>query len=418
MTSQRTVPILRLPFSEDDVAFLQSGMADILASEMLTLGKYTRMFEEAFASFAGTRYALAVSNGTAALDLIFRGLDIRDASVVVPTNTFLASALAPMHSGNRVIFADANPETLCLDTEDVRRRLCPDTKAVVLVHVAGVVSPDYYELKRLCEERDLYLIEDAAHAHGCTLDGKPAGSLGHAAGFSMFPTKVLTTGEGGVLTTNDEALFQQASMLRNQGKNPALNNAISEVGHNFRLSELTALMGVRQLEKASVIIEERQRAAQFYDDALTGVKGLRPLRLPPGVTSSYYKYVCFLEPGVARADVKRIMKEQYGVSLTGEVYAGLCHQEPLWIRHTYCGKPRDGELPVCVHGQVCLEPQVDFPKAQEVAQRHICLPVYPGLSDAELHHVAESLKRTLRAIERSESMVVRGKRSEFGEGDD
>ena len=398
MSSQPSVPILRLPFFEDDIPFLQRGLEDILTSGMLTLGKYTRQFEEMFAHFAGTQYALAVSNGTAALDLIIRGLGIRDASVVVPTNTFLASALAPMHSGNRVIFADAEPETLCMDPEDVRRRLCPDTRAVVMVHVAGVMSASYYELKKLCQEHDLFLIEDAAHAHGCTLDGLSAGSLGKAAGFSMYPTKVLTTGEGGMLTTDDEELYQRASMLRNQGKNPALNGAISEVGHNFRLSEITALIGVRQMEKAPVVLAERQRVARFYDEALQELRGVTPLKLPPSTTSSYYKYVCFLEPGLDRNKVKRIMKEQYDVALTGEVYSSLCHQEPIWERYTYCGRPRNGADSVCVHGPVCLEPQADFPAAEDVALRHICLPLYPGLTDEQLHHVVGSLERTVRQL--------------------
>ena len=387
MSNHVSVPILRLPFSEDDVSFLKSGLEDIVSSGLLTLGKYTRRFEELFASFAGTRYALAVSNGTAALDLVFRGLGIRDGSVIVPTNTFPATALAPMQSGNRVIFADADPKTLCLDYRDVQDKLCADTRAVVLVHVGGVISPAYYDLKTLCQQRGMYLIEDAAHAHGCTIDGRPAGSLGHAAGFSMFPTKVLTTGEGGMLTTDDEHLYHRASMMRNQGKNPELNGAITEMGHNFRLSEFTALVGVRQMEKAPAILEERQKAARFYDQALQEVQGIHPLRLAPGATSSYYKYICYLEPGLDRKDVKRIMKEQYDVALTGEVYSTLCHQEPLWQRYTYCGRPRDGDESTCVHGRACLEPQVGFPGAEEVAQRHICLPVYPGLTDAELRHV-------------------------------
>ena len=260
------------------------------------------------------------------------------------------------------------------------------------------MSPAYYDLKRLCQERDLFLIEDAAHAHGCTLDGRPAGSLGHAAGFSMFPTKVLTTGEGGTLTTDDEELYQQASMLRNQGKNPALNGAISEMGHNFRLSEFTALIGVHQMEKASSIVAERQRAARFYDRALQEVRGVRPLQLAPGATSSYYKYICYLDPGINRDQLKRIMREQYDVSLTGEVYASLCHQEPIWERHTYCGRPRNGNESVCIHGSACLEPQVDFPGAEAVAQRHICLPVYPGLTDAQLNHVVNSLEHTLQQL--------------------
>lgn len=398
MSSQSTVPILRLPFDEEDTQYLQAGIETILASGMLTLSRYTQEFEEAFASFAGTRFALAVTNGTAALDLIFRGLGIRDSTVIVPTNTFLASALAPMQSGNRVIFADADPETLCLDPEDVRRKITDETRAIVMVHIGGIMSPACHDLLRLCEKKGIYLIEDAAHAHGCTLDGKPAGSIGHAAGFSMFPTKVLTTGEGGVVTTDDGDLYNTVSMMRNQGKNPNLNGAISEFGHNFRMSEFTALLGVRQMEKSSQVIQERQRAASFYDAALPEIKGVRPIHLAAGATSSYYKYVCYLEGGIDRGDLKRIMREEHGVSLTGEVYATLCHQEPIWERYTYCGRPRNGDKVVCPHGKDCLEIQSEFPGAQKVADQHICLPVYPGLSESQLHQVVDSLDQTLRHL--------------------
>ena len=395
MRDDISVPILRLPFSEEDVAFIQQGVAEVFASGNLTLGPHTRRFEEMFADFAGTRFALAVNSGTAALDLIFEGLGIRDSSVIVPTNTFLASALAPMHNGNRVIFADADPATLCLDAGDVRRRIAQDTRAVVLVHIGGVMSPAYYDLVELCREKGMYLIEDAAHAHGCAIDGRPAGSLGSAAGFSMFPTKVLTTGEGGVLTTDDGDLYAKASMLRNQGKNPALGGSISEPGHNFRMSEITALVGVRQMERSEEIIEERRRAAAFYDQALQEVRGIRPLALPTGTTSGYYKYICYLEPGVDRAAVKKTMRENYRVSLTGEVYASLCHQEPIWQGYTYCGRPRQGSDNVCVHGAACLERQEGYPGAEDASTRHICLPVYPGLTEEQLQHVTDSLERTL-----------------------
>ncbi|MCH7655871.1 MAG: DegT/DnrJ/EryC1/StrS family aminotransferase [Chloroflexi bacterium] len=392
------IPVLRIPFDGDDRRFLQEGWEGVLDSGQLTLSKHTQEFEEAFREFSGTKYAVAVNSATAALEVILRALDVQDASVIVPTNTFLATALAAVHAGNRVIFADSDPATLALDPDDVARRITPDTRAVILVHIGGVITPRIAELKALCDERGLHLIEDCAHAHGCSIDGRMAGSLGVAGAFSFFPTKVLTTGEGGMVTTDDERVYNRVRMLRNQGKNPDLGNRISEVGHNFRMSELTALVGVQQMRAAPRLIEERRRAAAFYDAALGAVEGITPLPLPEGVESSYYKYVAYLDPDIDRAALKRTLRERYEVALTGEVYAELCHEEPLWERYTYCGRLR-GERVACTRwpGCGCGEPAGDFPGARRISERHVCLPVYPGLGEDELAYVVESLSAALPA---------------------
>ncbi|MDA1228168.1 MAG: DegT/DnrJ/EryC1/StrS family aminotransferase [Chloroflexi bacterium] len=392
------VPILRIPFDDQDRQFIHDGMDDILDSGFLTLGKWTTQFEEMFAAFAGTRHCVAVNSGTAALEVILRALGIQDASVIVPTNTFLATGLAAIHAGNRIIFADSDRETLSLDVADVERRITADTKAVILVHIGGIMSPAWKDLKALCDRRGLYLIEDCAHAHGSSIDGQPAGSLGVAGAFSFFPTKVLTTGEGGAIVTDDEELFRKSRMIRNQGKNPDVGNRISELGHNFRMSEFNALVATQQMRKADSILEERRSIAEFYDRELVNIEGLRPLRTfgPSG----YYKYLVSLAEGIDRDQLKSVMRADHGVSLTGEVYAELCHDEPLWDSFTYCGKMRNGSREVCDHkdGVACTDRQTGFPNAEYISRSHICLPVYPGLSEEQLGHVVRSLEATLRQI--------------------
>ena len=166
------IPILRIPFDQDDLDFLQHGVEEVLNSGFLTLGKYTQEFESSFQAFSGAKHCIAVNSCTAALEVIVRALDIEGGSVIVPTNTFLATALAPMHAGNRIIFADSDPETLCLDVADVARRIEDDTRAVILVHIGGNITPQLNELKSLCDARNIYLIEDCAHSHGSTIDGQ------------------------------------------------------------------------------------------------------------------------------------------------------------------------------------------------------------------------------------------------------
>ena len=395
---KRNIPILRIPFAREDYDFLRQGVEEVLGSGLLTLGKYTREFESAFGEFTGAKHCVAVNSCTAALEIIVRALGIEGASVIVPTNTFLATGLAAMHAGNRVIFADSDPATLCLDVADVERRIQEDTRAVILVHIGGNITPQYYQLKALCEARNLYLVEDCAHSHGSTIDGRSSGTLGIAGAFSFFPTKPLTTGEGGMVVTNDDAVYEQAIMLRNQGKNPALGSHISEMGHNFRMNEITALMGVQQTRKAPDVIQDRRRIARYYDQALQDVGGLRPISIAPNTLSSYYKYIAYLEPTYERSEVKRIMREKYGISLPGEVYADLCHSEPIWERYTYCGKRRSDAGPVqCTRWPDCgcQKPQQGFPGAEYIGKHHLCLPMYPGLADEELMYVVESLARTL-----------------------
>ena len=383
-------------FSSGEIA----EVVQSLESGWVGTGPKVAHFEELFAEFTGAGYCVAVSNGTAALEIILRALGIEEQSVIVPTNTFLATAFAVIHSGNRVIFADSDRETLCLDVEDVRRRVIDDTRAVILVHIGGVITPQVHDLKRLCQERDLYLIEDCAHAHGCALAGQQAGTLGVAGAFSFFPTKVLTTGEGGMITTDDENLYRRAMMIRNHGKNPEMGNRMSEVGNNQRMSEVTALLGVQQVRKAPAVIEERRRVARFYDAALSEVDGVRALILPDALYSSYYKYIAYLDERYARAQVKRVMKEKYGVSLTGEVYADLCHTEPVWERYTYCGRQRLNRDIACTRWPSCGcdQPQTDFPGAEYASHHHLCLPLYPGLTEVELTYVVDSLKHTLSEL--------------------
>lgn len=394
----REIPILRIPFSDADTRSLQEGWDQVLGSGFLTLGTFTQRFEDMFREFTGAKYAVAVANGTAALEIIIRALGIEGKSVIVPTNTFLASALAVAHAGNSVIFADSDPDTLSLDPEDVARKIQDDTAAVMIVHIGGIISPATEIIRGLCERRGIQLIEDCAHAHGSTSGGKHAGLLGAAGGFSFFPTKTLTTGEGGMVITDDQSVYENALMIRNQGKNPALGGKISEFGHNWRISEFTAVVGVHQMEKAPEILASRRSIAGFYDDALQEFKGIRPLQLPPDTTSSYYKYIAYLEPEYQRTDVKRVMKEKYGVSLPGEVYADLCHDEPLWDKFTYCGKQtNDAEQVQCNRwpGCGCDRRQEYFPGADYISKHHLCLPMYPGLEREDLDYVVNCLDRTM-----------------------
>jgi dTDP-4-amino-4,6-dideoxygalactose transaminase len=397
MTDNSSIPILRIPFDHADREQIHESIDEIFDSGYLTQGEFTEEFERKFASFTGVDHAVACSNGTAAIELALRGLSIEGQSVIVPTNTFIATAYAAMHAGNRVIFADSDPETFALDPDDVRARIEEDTAAMIPVHIGGVVTDAMDELRAICEAHNLAFIEDAAHAHGSELDETKAGAFGDAGAFSFYPTKVLTTGEGGIVTTDDDELTTQIRQLRNHGKNPEEANAITHVGNNWRMSEFNAAVGVQQMDGAEERIERRQEIAAFYDEHVPDVPGLEPLELPEGATSSYYKYIVKLDDGIDRTELKERLQAEHNVSLTGEVYETLAHEEPLWEKYTYCGARRDGpeRVPACEMWPECgcESRQTDgFEGASEMADSHTCLPTYPDLTQAEHEHVIESLR--------------------------
>ena len=184
------VPAARIVFPADDRAEIAAAVTEILATGSLTLGPYTRRLEEAFAAAHGARYAAATSSGTAALDIALRVAGVRGRDVIVPANTFYATAAAVLQAGGNPVFADIDPGTFALSPATVEAALTPDTAAVVLVHIGGLISPLADDLARLCEARGITLVEDAAHAHGSTFQGRFAGSFGACAAFSFYPTKV------------------------------------------------------------------------------------------------------------------------------------------------------------------------------------------------------------------------------------
>ena len=371
------IPILRIPFTDEGISFVQNAIGEVLKSGQLAMGKYVAEFERRFSDFVGTKYAVGVNSGTSALEICLRAIDVRDYSVIVPTNTFMATATSVIHAGGRVIFSDVLKRDMCMDAEDLKEKIQKDTKVVILVHIGGMISTRLRAIQEICEDHKLVLIEDAAHAHGSTIDGKKAGALGIAGAFSFYPTKVMTCGEGGMITTDDKELHKKALMLRDHGKPDHRFNKHVEFGYNWRLSEIHAIIGLEQMNKIDWILSERRRVARTYDEKLRGAEGVELIKIPTNVESSYYKYIVYLKEGVGRDYVKDKMKNEYGVELTGEVYADPCHSQPVFKKYPEMMLNKEGDR---------------FPGAEYVCNRHICLPLYPGLTEEEVSYVIESLK--------------------------
>ena len=368
---KRTIIPTKYEFPPEEVDFIMQNFREILETHaFLTMGKHCKAFEGAFAKYIGCRYAVSVNSGTGALEIILRALGIEDWEVIVPTNTFAATVFAVIRAGGRPVFADCT-EDMTVDPRDVASKITSKTKVVVTVHVGGLISPHTYKLMEMCRDKRLYLIEDAAHAHGSMLDGKKAGRFGVAAAFSFFPTKVMTTGEGGMIVTNDDEIYHKAILLRDQAKVEG-KNYHEEIGYNWRMTEVQALMGIAQLRHIERFIDRRNEIARIYDEGLAEIGSLSPLKVPSTVRHNFYKYIVFIK-GHDPQELQRRLKDDYGINLSGCVYELPCHLQPAFAKF------KQGDLRV----------------SEELCRCHICLPIYPSLTDEEAHYVVESLKSCL-----------------------
>lgn len=375
-----SVPAARIVTSTEDRAEILRLIEASLVSGSLTLGPNTQELEAAFSKRHGVDHAVAVSSGTSALEIILRSLDVAGREVIVPANTFFATAAAVIHAGGRPRLADISASTLALSTETVEAAWSDATAGVVLVHIGGLVTPEADAIAALCRRRGVFLVEDAAHAHGASYDGRHAGRFGNAAALSFYPTKVMTTGEGGMILTGDEHLRDEARVYRDQGKAGFFGGEHVRLGYAWRMSELHAAVGVVQERRLDDFIVTRRRAAAFYDQALTAVDGVTPLLEPSGCSSNYYKYVAFLDKGIDRQAVKDEARQR-GLAMSGEVYARPLHLEPVFAD--------------VAHGPV--------PVAEDVCARHVCLPVHSDLTEAEAAFVVDTLRDSIVAARTSKT---------------
>ncbi|HVB42667.1 MAG TPA: DegT/DnrJ/EryC1/StrS family aminotransferase [Streptosporangiaceae bacterium] len=371
----------RIVFPEEDRAEIAAAIAGILASGTLTLGPYTQQFEQAFAAAhcpaepAGatstvTVSAVATSSGTAALEIALRSVGVAGKDVVVPANTFYATAAAVIAAGGRPVFADIDPATFALSPRTLADALTPNTAAVVLVHIGGLITPHAHELRRRCDEIGAALVEDAAHAHGSTLNGQFAGAFGVAAAFSFYPTKVVTSGEGGMILTTSDHLAAEARIYRDQGKGAYGANHHIRHGYAWRMSELNAVTGLVHLRRMAQFIARRREVAARYDAALAGIAFPRPIAEPPGCRSNIYKYLAVLPPQVDRTWLKSELAARHEVRLAGEVYDLPLHRQPVFAEFI---------------------PGGPLPAAEDLCLRHVCLPVHSDMTDDEVDQVAIAL---------------------------
>lgn len=357
------IPIARPVVTEED----RRRVLEVLASGQLSSGEWVERFEASFAAYVGVPYAVATSSGTTALEAVLEALGVGPGDeVVVPAFTFAATANAVVHRGARPVFADIDPETFNVDpqsVEDLLRRH-PRVRGIVAVHLYGLPAA-VGALVELADRHGVWLVEDAAQAHGAAVRGRRVGSFGLAGVFSFYPTKNMTTGEGGMVVTGDPHLARRVRLLVHQGQLEPYRYEL--VGHNYRMTNLAAALGLGQLERLDERNAARRRNASELTRALRGLPGVRPPAEPDGSVHVYHQYTV----RAVRRDALALHLRERGVE--SRVY----YPEPVPHTEPY---RRMGYTPGA------------WPQAEQASREVLSLPVHPALREEELRRVADAVR--------------------------
>jgi len=357
------IPIAKPIIGEDEI----SAVVAVLRSGIIAQGKKVEEFEGAFAGFIGTKYAIAVNSGTAALHiaLLAHGIGEGDEVITSPF-TFVATANSILFTGARPIFADIEEDSFNIAPDNIDDKITPRTKAIIPVHLYGQPC-NMKKIMGIADEHKLAVIEDACQAHGAEYEGKKVGSFGTGC-FSFYPTKNMATGEGGMITTNDEDIAQKARMIRNHGQRQRYLHEI--LGYNYRMTDIAAAIGLCQLMKLEEFSSKRIENAKFLTRELSGIRGLIPPSIKSNTRHVFHQYTVRITQdfGMPRDELRQKLMDK-GVGT--EIYYPLpIHKQPLYQNLGY---------------------NDHFPNSEKAATEVLSLPVHPSLMREDLSYIAESV---------------------------
>lgn len=342
----------------------------VLESGMLAQGEEVKKFEEEFSNYLGIDYVLGVSNGTSALDLSFKVLGVSNGDEVITTPfSFIASANSILFQGAKPVFADINKKTFNLDPEKVKEKITNKTKAIEVVHLFGQ-PVNIKPFQEIAEDHDLYLVEDCAQAHGATYKNKKVGTFGDIATFSLYATKNMTTGEGGLITTNNNKLANKIKKLRNHGQNKKYLH--EELGRNERMTNIEAAIGRKQLKKLENLNQKRRKNAKNLNKKIKKIKELKTPHTNPKTKHVYHQYVIRVkdEFPLSRNELSEELNDR-GIG-TGIHYPRPIHHQPLYQKRGY--------------------PSDISPKSVKASEEVLSLPVHPKVSSEDIDKIFDALK--------------------------
>ena len=374
---------MKIPLSNPDITKKErDAVLAVLKTPNLALGPKLKEFEQNMAKFAGRKYAIATNSGTSGLHLAIKALDIKKGDEVITSPfSFIASANCALFEEAKPVFVDIDPKTLNIDPSKIEKAIAKKTKAIVVVDIFGH-PVDWSAIMKIAKKHKLKIIEDSCEAIGAEYKGKKCGSFGDISTFAFYPNKQITTGEGGIILTNDQKIANYCRALTNQGRKIEggqwLNH--SYLGYNYRMSDINASLGVAQLSRIKEILGKRDKVAKLYNKKLKDIKGITLPYVAPYAKMSWFVYVIQITQGshlqegtTLRDDIMDKLREQ-GISCSN--YFQCIHLQPLYKE--MFGYKRG-----------------EFPVAEGISDRTIALPFYSNLTEKQIDYVVKGLKKYL-----------------------
>jgi len=358
-------------FPKEDINLLLQDIGRVLEEGQFRNGKNVKIFEDMTAKYVGAGGAVAFDSDSSAYETALRFFGVAGGEVVVCTNSFISVPNSVVFAGGKPVFADIKADTLSMDPDSLKQNITAYTRGVIVTHIAGFPNPDLQRIMEICRHHNLFLIEDATHAMGASVNGKKTGSFGDAAVFAFTPTKVITTGEGGMLVSNNPELCEFAKRYSFYGSGAGKTNFV-DVGRHMVLPEISALLGISQLKRLDEFIGRRNAVAEAYDAALNEIPSVKTVKCPAGYRSSYYKYPLILDSGIDKRQFTQRLFEGFGIE-TGNIFYPPCHMQAAYRKH---GVVSYGGLSV----------------AEQVLSQTITLPMHVDLSDADVAFVLDKVK--------------------------
>jgi dTDP-4-amino-4,6-dideoxygalactose transaminase len=365
----------------------QNEVLKVMKSQMLTLlhGEFVKKFEEEFARYIGVKHAIAVNTGTAALHIAIAALDIGPGDeVIVPPFTFIATASSILHNNAIPIFADIDDKSYTLDPDSVKEKITDKTKAIIPVHLAGI-GADMNALIDVANDNEVYIIEDAAQSIGTKCYGKKVGAIGRLGCFSFYPSKNMTTGEGGMITTNDDALAEQCRLLRHHGEPEWY--VYNRLGYNYRMTEIQGAIGRVQLKRINSFIESRNKNARYLSKATSDITGIKPPFIPDYCEPAFNYWIGRINP-----DILGLTKPQF---LKAFPRSKVLYPKPLYKTKLFQEKIAysNGCPWSCpFYGKEIDYKKVNLPRVEKITQEIFSLDIHPNISKEMLDENIEIMK--------------------------
>lgn len=360
------IPISQPTITQKEIDYVTDAVTSGWVS---SLGKYIDSFEEKFAAYCGTNHAVATSNGTTALHLALVALDIKIGDeVIIPDLTFVATANAVKFTGAEPVIVDIDEQTLCISPQAIENAITPKTKAIIPVHLYGHPA-NMVEINKIAQKYNLLVVEDAAEAHGAEVNGQKVGGLGKVGVFSFYGNKIITSGEGGMITTNDESLYHRLKHLRDHAMSKEKRYWHTEVGFNYRMTNLQAALGVAQFERIDEILAKKAEIFEWYQDLLKGIEGIR-LNYQASWAKNVYWMVCLEIDGYTENQRDELIKKLKTKGIDSRPYFYPISDMPMYE-------------------------SVNTPVCHKVYQRGLNLPSYFDITKAQVERVCNQLKELI-----------------------